>query len=133
LVRCRHCGIYFLTHPRNAGRDDLGCPFGCREVYRRRRSSERSTEYYKTEAGRVKKRIQNERRRKRRAEAAPGDAEQLTTPLMMAYLQMLLTIIERRRIGQEEIAQMLRGMRQHSIALREKIDYIDAWLKESSP
>lgn len=52
---------------------------------------------------------------------------------MMAYLQMLLTIFERRRVRPAEIAQMLRRMRQPSIALREKIDYIDAWLKESSP
>ena len=29
-VRCCHCGIRFFTHPRNAGRRDLRCPFGCR-------------------------------------------------------------------------------------------------------
>jgi hypothetical protein len=33
-TRSRHCGIFFLTHPRNAGRRDLGCPFGCRETHR---------------------------------------------------------------------------------------------------
>ena len=28
LARCRHCGIFFLTDVRNAGRQDLGCPLG---------------------------------------------------------------------------------------------------------
>ena len=27
LCRCRHCRIFFLTHPRNARRRDLACPF----------------------------------------------------------------------------------------------------------
>src|SRR5438093_10096437 len=31
VTRCRHCGIFFLTHPRNAGRRDLGCPFRSEE------------------------------------------------------------------------------------------------------
>ena len=26
LCRCRHCQIFFLSHPRNAGRRDLSCP-----------------------------------------------------------------------------------------------------------
>jgi hypothetical protein len=63
LSRCRHCGIYFLTHPRNAKRTDLGCPFGCREAYRKQSSTERSVAYYRTSEGRLKRRLQNERRR----------------------------------------------------------------------
>jgi hypothetical protein len=46
LSRCQHCRIFFLTHPRNAGRSDLRCPFGCREAHRKQRSTERSVAYY---------------------------------------------------------------------------------------
>ena len=55
LDRCRHCHILFFTHPRNAGRSDLGCPFGCRQAYRRKSSIHRSTEYYRTKEGKQKK------------------------------------------------------------------------------
>ena len=53
LTRCRHCRIFFLTHPRNAGRIDLGCPFGCQEGHRKRGSTERSVEYYRTAEGKA--------------------------------------------------------------------------------
>ena len=51
LTRCRHCHIFFLTHPRNAGRRDLRCPFGCRETHRKRESTKRSVAYYRGEDG----------------------------------------------------------------------------------
>lgn len=63
-VRCCHCGIRFLTHPRNAGRQQLGCPFGCRQHQRRRRAAERSRKYYQTESGRRKKKRLNGNRSK---------------------------------------------------------------------
>lgn len=54
-VYCRSCGIRFLTHPRNAGRVNLRCPFGCRQHHRRQASRQRSTAYYQTVVGRRKK------------------------------------------------------------------------------
>ena len=62
LTYCAHCGIRFLTHPRNAGRRDLRCPFGCREHHRRQCSRQRSTVYYQTPVGRRKKKRLNGRR-----------------------------------------------------------------------
>jgi hypothetical protein len=59
---CIHCGIRFLTHPRNAGRENLRCPFGCREHHRRKCSSQRSTAYYQTATGKKKKKLLNARR-----------------------------------------------------------------------
>jgi hypothetical protein len=61
-AHCIHCGIRFLTHPRNAGRENLRCPFGCREHHRRKRSSQRSTAYYQTATGKKKKKLLNARR-----------------------------------------------------------------------
>ncbi len=64
LTRCADCGISFIADPRNALRGDLRCPFGCREARRRRRSTERSVAYYRTPEGKVKKKAQNQNRRK---------------------------------------------------------------------
>ena len=62
VVSCVACGIRFLTHPRNAGRRNLRCPFGCRQHHRRQHSSQRSTAYYQTAAGKAKKKRLNARR-----------------------------------------------------------------------
>jgi hypothetical protein len=62
VAHCAHCGIRFLTHPRNAGRIDLRCPFGCRRRHCRRCSSQRSAAYYRTPGGKLKKRRLNARR-----------------------------------------------------------------------
>ena len=59
---CSHCGIRFLTHPRNASHAILRCPFGCRQQHRQQRASERSTAYYQTASGKGKKKKLNCRR-----------------------------------------------------------------------
>lgn len=63
LARCRHCGIFFLTHRRNASRRNLRCLFGCREAHRRKASTERSVAYYREDPD--KKRRQNAQRQGR--------------------------------------------------------------------
>jgi len=55
LIRCRHCWIFFLTDPRNAGREDLGCPFGCSDHHRRQSSNKRSTAHNASAVGKTKK------------------------------------------------------------------------------
>lgn len=75
VTDCIHCGIRFLTHPRNAGRRDLRCPFGCRQHHRKRRSSQRSTAYYQTAVGRWKKKRLNFRRN-RSTSSADGQPQQ---------------------------------------------------------
>ena len=39
LTKCVHCNILFFTDPRNKGRTDLRCPFGCRKEHRKRSNS----------------------------------------------------------------------------------------------
>jgi hypothetical protein len=63
-VRCCHCGIRFFTHPRNRGRRDLRCPFGCRECHARERGNERSRKHYQTAEGRKHKKHLNGQRSK---------------------------------------------------------------------
>ena len=70
-VGCCYCGIRFLTHPRNANRRDLLCPFGCREHRRRQQANERSKKYYRTPRGRKNKKLLNG---KRSAAGCPSSA-----------------------------------------------------------
>jgi hypothetical protein len=85
LVACQQCGIRFLTHPRNAGRTDLRCPFGCREHARRQAANRRSTAHYRTPLGReTKERLNRRRYRTTRSvgdEVQPAFDPQATSPL----------------------------------------------------
>ncbi len=144
VTRCRHCRIFFLTHPRNAGRRDLGCPFGCKEAHRKRRSTQRSVEYYGTEEGKTKKRIQNGKRSQGEARAdhhrqlprsrqLERDGVRLDA-VIVGYVRMVTSLIEERRVSEDEIVGMLvRAMRQHSIARRRRMDYVLAYLKKNAP
>ena len=133
--RCRHCGIFFLTHPRNAGRDDLRCPFGCREARRKGQSSQRSAASYRDEAGKFKKRLQNAKRRKATAPAAPAAEEsRAQPPPIVGYVRMVISLIEGRPVTLAEIGRMLaRTLRQHSMARERRIDQVIAWLNEQPP
>lgn len=131
LCRCRHCQIFFLSHPRNAGRCDLACPFGCRQVRRQQNSTRRSTEYYRTREGKVKKRLHNQRRRSPRPlpQTRQADSGSRTETAfesgMVRYLQMVVSLIEGRRLSDGEILRMLvQAVRQHSIARRCRRDYV---------
>jgi hypothetical protein len=61
-VACCHCGIRFLTHPRNAGRENLRCPFGCRQHHRRERANERSRRHSQSDSAKRKKKRLNGKR-----------------------------------------------------------------------
>lgn len=136
-TRCRHCRIFFLTHPRNAKRRDLGCPFGCREAHRQRQSSRRSTAYYQDEPGKEKKRQQNAKRRTdpmpitQPAELWPE--EPLPRPIL-EYVRLATSLIEGRPVSLEEVVVMLRQvLRQHTMVRTRRIDQIIAWLNEHPP
>jgi len=145
LTRCRYCRIFFLTHPRNAGRNDLGCPFGCSKEHRKRHSSKRSVEYYRTEEGKLKKKIQNDKRGRAEAKGDLGPGargvkrnlapdEHRFDAGMVHYLRMVTSLIEGRRVSLMEILAMLgRAVRQHSMVRRRRIDYVLQYLNQRAP
>jgi hypothetical protein len=138
-TRCRHCGIFFLTHPRNAGRRDLGCPFGCREAHRRRQSNQRSAAYYQEESGKEKKRQQNAKRRKSSPPIIPPPAPPSEAPLpwprpIVEYVRMATGLIEGRDVSLAEVLEMLRRvLRQHRMVRTRRIDQTIARLYEHPP
>ena len=190
VVPCCHCGIRFLTDPRNAGRLNLRCPFGCREHHRKQCSNQRSHNYRQTLEGREKKELLNAQRSLRvnlsvgdqptsddefepdedlvredsvelpTAEACSSESRQESasgehageTPLqlplegltldeasvvnspMLPYVRMVASLIEGRRIGAAELIDALRKrVRQHSMALRTRGDYVLDFLNQHPP
>ena len=144
LTRCRHCRIFFLTHPRNGRRRDLRCPFGCREAHRKQASAQRSAAYYGDAAGKRRKSQLNQRRpRKYCAPEPPSDRPQPRrhkrrrarwNPQMVEYVRMVASLIEGRRVRRGQVLRMLaRKMRQHTLVRRRRIDQTVAWLQEEPP
>lgn len=132
LARCRHCGIFFLADPRNAGRRDLGCPFGCSRAHRQRQSTLRSVAYYREPEGRIKKEALNARRRKS-SPSLPANPVLLRRPFLR-YLCVVLGLIEGRTVGLWEVEEMLeRTARQHRMVRTRRIDQGVAWLHEQPP
>jgi hypothetical protein len=133
LKRCRHCCIYFLTHPRNAIRNDLRCPFGCRQAHREESAKARSDEYYRSKAGKIKKKELNARRSQGDASQKPPKESKaqppmaLETPLdhqIIIHIQTVTSLIEGRVVPLNDILCMInRILRQLSIGKGEKIRY----------
>jgi hypothetical protein len=135
LARCRHCGIFFLTDARNAGRQDLGCPFGCRQAHRQSQSTRRSVDYYRQPEGKAKKRELNARRRKTPPETPSSEPPPLPWPRpILDYVRVVISVIEGRRVLLWEIVEMLqRTLRQHRMVRMRRIDQGVAWLNEQPP
>jgi hypothetical protein len=170
VVCCVYCGIRFLTHPRNAGRRDLRCPFGCRRQHRRECANRRSAAHYaKPEGKRAKKRY-NLRRSCRQAPAtAPSpnletrppalaqppptdephaaespaqlrletvvlDESALARSSLLPYVRMLVRLLDGVKLTCRELLAVLReSLRQRSIGVRRRIDYILGVLHQHPP
>jgi hypothetical protein len=147
LVRCRHCRIFFLTHPGNGGRKDLGCPFGCQEAHRRRQSTIRSVAYYSDAKGKEKKQKLNRKRNRQNTGQPPPSLPPVRVPgpvpesefrpphpLLLEYVRMVVSLIEARPVSRKEVLEMLQKIwRQHTLPRRRNIDHTVAWLHENPP
>lgn len=83
-VACCHCGIRFFTHPRNGGRADLRCPFGCRQHHRRQLAKARNKKYLGTARGARNKKLLNGRRSQVVPEKVPSPVSSSALPVAPA-------------------------------------------------
>jgi len=129
----------FFTHPRNAGRHDLGCPFGCRQTHRRQSAIHRSNEYYRSPEGKIKKKLLNCRRNgsavlvssfdETPIDGFPCDVE----PSLIVHIQLTTSLIEARPVDLQEVIGMInRILRQPSID-KQKIMPYDVAVHHSKP
>jgi hypothetical protein len=139
LTRCRHCRILFFTHPRNAGRNDLRCPFGCQQAYRKENSTKRSVEYYRSKEGKIKKKYLNARRNGRLAESRPEEnsAERCGPGIDKAtvhHIRTVTSLIQERPVTiKEVIFLIIKILRQHSMDKRKKRFYAAVHHHNSPP
>ena len=110
LTRCAYCGIYFLTASSNRGRKDIRCPFGCREKHKKEASKYRSTAYYQTRQGQIKRQIQNAKRYRKITESGL-DFEKKEPPSegkgsFVGYLRFIAFLVE----GRYRKSEVFRGL-----------------------
>jgi len=140
LTRCWHCRIFFISAACYAGRKG-GCPFGCAWAHRRQQWRRTSTEYYENPQGKKKKSALNQRRRNKpipavepEPSAPPLACEKQIPPLLVSYVQRVVSALEGRRVSRAEILAMLsKEMRQHSMVRQRRMDQIIQSLHERPP
>jgi hypothetical protein len=152
LTKCKHCRIFFLTHPRNAGRDDLRCPFGCRDAHRKESSNKRSAAWYRSKEGKEKKKELNERRFRQtssdngsedlknkeaceqQGQVIQDEPEVVRNKTTLCYIQMLISLIEGRLVSLDEVLEMLlKIVRQHSIDTLRRFVYAFTYPEQKPP
>jgi len=154
LTRCTHCRIFFICHPCNAGRTDLGCPFGCSEKHRKDGSTKRSTAYYQTPEGKEKKKQLNARARNKANQTTVQQKEPSSQnkniseePLtldenktinpdkkMLHYLQCIFNLIDQQFLSYQQILDLLnRKIRQHHLRMRKEIEYVIDYCRNKPP
>jgi hypothetical protein len=141
LTRCRHCRIFFLTHPRNVKQHGkVRCPFGCREAHRKQESTRRSVAYYRDPGVKKEKKIPLNQRRNRQgatartATAVPKASPGKRHPLIVDHVRMVVSLIEGRPISRRQVLAMLATvLRQHTMCRIRQIDHAVAWLKKQPP
>jgi hypothetical protein len=142
LTRCWQCRIFFVAAACNAGRKG-GCPFGCAQAHRQREWRRTSAEYYENPQGKKKKSDLNQQRKRKPASPegpepsapaqAPGPGKQIP-PLLVGYVQRVVSAIEARPVSREEIVAMLaKEKRQHSMVRERRVDQIIRSLHERPP
>lgn len=117
---------------------------GARE--RKQQSTRRSVAYYRDPVGKQKKRALNGKRTRPKADGTRPAACPPRIPVpenrdaagwpprMLAYVQMVVSLIEARAVSRTEILQMLqRVLRQRTMARRRQIDHAVSWLHEHPP
>ena len=139
-VRCAECGIFFLSDPRNLHLAKPRCPFGCRQVHRRRASTLRSVSYYRTVGGRAKRHEFNRlRNRQRPAVVQPSLPPPVVEPppldeTMLSHLAMSTSLLEGRCVTPAEILSWwARVWRQRTTDYGRRVDYVVRRLHEERP
>ncbi len=142
VSRCRHCGIFFFTDPRNECRKDLRCIFGCAKQHRKNESTRRSIEYYRN--NKDKKKAQNRKRTDKNLPdpCSPAAIIEKTYQIgqdkvyveTINYLSEIASLIEGEKINSSIILGVLRKkVRQHSMVKMKKADYIVNYLNNKPP
>jgi hypothetical protein len=125
----------FFTHPRNVGRQDIRCPFGCRQAHKKKSSNKRSKEYYQSAEGGEKKKELNERRGKsenNKPEKTDADDKEHIDQDLLIHLQLVAWHIEGKCVALDMIRIMVKTLvRQHRIdRLKKRVYHCPDFFKQ---
>lgn len=139
VAGCCYCEIRFLTFRCNRGRDDLRCPFGCREHYRRQQANARSRKHYRTPEGRKRKEERNSLRcpidlqeqppqQASASQQAPPSGEELpsVSPVETASAPQLRL----HRSLSSDVPSGLLNHRAHDLVLTDDVSPTESWSLE---
>jgi hypothetical protein len=138
LRRCAVCRLFILVDPRNAWRKHVCCPYGCRPIRRRQRSNERVAAYYRTPAGKQKKRALNRARSLRTTsppepQASPPLDDDEFSREVVTHVQVVVSLFEGRRVGRDEVIALLaKILRQRHMGGRRRGGYGAPQVKRKS-
>ena len=118
VIRCPQCGILFMTKNSNYARDDILCPFGCRQnnkkVNARKRSKDRN--------------LRNKEKKKKlnRARSENTTTSTILSPPVKVdpfalYLQLTLTSILKTKIQIDEIIELQEKVRSRGLSFYQRL------------
>lgn len=87
---CFQCHILFITSCCNKQRNDICCPFGCRNVRKKCKSNERSIKYYQDPLGKKKKQAINQKRKINDQQQQPNNTISINQTIIL-YIHKILT------------------------------------------
>ena len=104
LLRCSQCRILFPSALCNKDREDIACPFGCREERKRESLNRRSRKYYQEQKGREKKQDRNRHRSRDLVKPLNTVARKLPISLTLArHFRWILKVNEGRHFTNENV------------------------------
>ena len=116
LIKCPQCQVPFLTSVSNRGRNDIRCPFGCRELHKKQQSNKRVNDYYQSKEGKKKKQQLNQNRKKGgpiQANAPPEKRD------IIIYIRFIISCIWNYKIDWSKAVEyyhtVCKKMRQHPL------------------
>lgn len=130
LCRCKNCRIFFICCDSNRGRNDIGCPFGCALESRKKKAQKRSSEYYKTEEGKGKKKQLNKKRASKGKEKKEKKSQLKEEKFkkILLYLQFIFLRTDKISHQLKDIEAFYKYsskiVRQHSLFFKGRIEYI---------
>jgi hypothetical protein len=127
VLGCPQCGVLFMTKNSNYGRDDILCPFGCRENHKKAKACQRSEKYRQGKESKDKKRKLN----RKRCTINNDVITEVTLPAKVdpftSYLKLILCSIIKTGIQFDEIIELQEKVRSRGLSFCQKLVHYFAY------
>ena len=121
VLGCSQCGILFITKNSNYGRDDILCPFGCRQNRQKIKSRERSKRHYKKLDKKNLKKKLNRARSEINNHILQERSSSLKMDPFLSYLKLILSSILKIKIELDEIIDLQGKVRSRGLSFYQRL------------